>query len=182
MTPPKVMVEAGVCKPRERWRVHRALYGFTSSPAHWAIYRDSTLEKMTWMDGDQPFFLQSTAEGNLWKIMKGKKDEGSPGCVGHVIVYVDDIMALSTPEIREGFFQRVKQEWKCSDVETVGQDQWTRFCGFELKWKNDTQLMIGQESYTRELLKRHQRGSCWNDTRMLSPEVVPCRRLISPKK
>ena len=151
VTPPKVMVEAGVCKPRERWRVHRALYGFTSSPAHWAIYRDSTLEKMTWMDGDQPFFLQSTAEGNLWKIMKGKKDEGSPGCVGHVIVYVDDIMALSTPEIREGFFQRVKQEWKCSDVETVGRDQWTRFCGFELKWKNDTQLMIGQSPI---------RGSC----------------------
>ena len=41
-------------------------------------------------------------------------------------------------------------------LKTVGQDQWTRFCGFELKWKNDTQLMIGQESYTKELLKRHQ--------------------------
>ena len=38
--------------------------------------------------------------------MKGKKDEGSPGCVGHVIVYVDDIMALSTPEIRERVFPK----------------------------------------------------------------------------
>ena len=28
---------------KERWRVHNALYGFNSSPAHWAVHRDQTM-------------------------------------------------------------------------------------------------------------------------------------------
>ena len=42
--PPKILMQAGVCKPSERWRVHRALYGFPSSPARWSLHRDSVFQ------------------------------------------------------------------------------------------------------------------------------------------
>ena len=75
---------------------------------------------------------------------------------GHVIVYVDDIMALASDDVRTSLFDRLKQEWKCSDVETVDKHEWIRFCGFELKRHDDgVSLMVGQKSYTAELLKRH---------------------------
>lgn len=44
VVPPKIMVMAGVCKPEERWKVHRALYGFPSSPARWSMHRDGVLK------------------------------------------------------------------------------------------------------------------------------------------
>ena len=57
--------------------------------------------------------------------------QGSNGCVdvcvGHVLVYVDDIMALAKDDVRNSFFDRLQQEWKCSDVETVDQNNWVRF-------------------------------------------------------
>ena len=156
VVPPRIMVEAGVCSSTERWRVHNALYGFTSSPAHWAVHRDRTMANFEWTwEGDQ-FFLERTEEGNLWKIMKRSPQSKKPVCEGHVIVYVDDIMALSTDGVRESFFNRLGQEWNCAEVETVNQTDWLRFCGFELKRHEDqVSLMVGQRSYTAELLKRH---------------------------
>ena len=155
--PPKVMVEAGVCDQGERWRVHHALYGFASSPAHWAVHRDKTLLGFQWTLDDEQYCLEKTEEGNFWKIIK-KGDQNNPQtCEGHVIVYVDDIMALAGDKVRESFFQRLTQEWKCSEIETVDQTAWTRFCGFELRRHHDgVGLMVGQKSYTTELLKRHE--------------------------
>ena len=157
VVPPKVMVEAGVCGQTERWRVHHALYGFTSSPAHWAVHRDATMTTFNWTLGNDSFSLKQTEEGNFWKIMRTSPTETDPVCEGHIIVYVDDIMVLSTDEIRESFFKRLEQEWKCAEIETVGKTGWLRFCGFELKrHENGVSLMVGQRSYTAELLKRHQ--------------------------
>jgi hypothetical protein len=36
----RIMVEAQFCTPSERWKVHNALYGFGTSPAHWAVHRE----------------------------------------------------------------------------------------------------------------------------------------------
>ena len=88
VVPPKVMVEAGVGGPTERWRVHNALYGFTSSPAHWAIHRDSTMGNFNWDHQGDQFFLKRTEEGNLWKILNKGSNGGEPTCEGNVIVYV----------------------------------------------------------------------------------------------
>jgi hypothetical protein len=82
-------------------------------------------------------------EGNLWKIQQGSNGCESV-CVGRALVYVDDIMALAKDDVRQSFSNRLQREWRCSDVETVDQTNWVRFCGFELK------------SYTAELLKRHE--------------------------
>ena len=78
-------------------------------------------------------------------------------CEGHVIVYVDDIMVMACDDVRKDFFDRLQQEWKCSEIETVNRDSWVRFCGFELKTsENGNGLMVGQKSYTMDLLKRHK--------------------------
>ena len=171
VVPPKILVEAKVCSPSERWRVHNALYGFTSSPAHWAVHRDQVMSGFKWkMDGCD-FSLKRTEEGNLWKIMKHGHGDAEPTCEGHVIVYVDDIMALANDNVRNSFFDRLKKEWKCSDVETVDKNEWIRFCGFELKRHDDgVSLMVGQKSYTAELLKRHEH---------VSPKSCPMPKLDS---
>ena len=122
------------------------------------------------MDGCD-FSLKRTEEGNLWKIMKHGHGDAEPTCEGHVIVYVDDIMALANDNVRNSFFDRLKKEWKCSDVETVDKNEWIRFCGFELKRHDDgVSLMVGQKSYTAELLKRHEH---------VSPKSCPMPKLDS---
>ena len=51
--------------------------------------------------------------------MQQESDGCEHTCVGHVLVYVDDIMALAKDDVRTSFFDVLQQEWKCSDVETV---------------------------------------------------------------
>ena len=156
--PPKVLVAAGVVSPTERWRVSKALYGFNSSPNHWAGHRDRTVRTFRWTDTatGKRLGLVQTAEGNLWRIGWESEDGSIEGCCGHLVVYVDDLMVLGPSHIRQGFLTRLQQEWKVSTPETVGKDQWTRFCGFELKWDDDTHLRVAQPSYIEELLERHR--------------------------
>ena len=157
VVPPKILVSGGVCSPNERWRVHNALYGFTSSPAHWAVHRDKVMSGFEWSRDGSRWVLSRSEEGNLWKIMKCDPNSGNWTCEGHVIVYVDDIMVMACDDVRKAFFDRLQQEWKCSEIETVNRDSWVRFCGFELKTsENGNGLMVGQKSYTMDLLKRHK--------------------------
>ena len=46
--PPRIMVQLGVVAADEVWLIDKALYGFTSSPAHWAVHRDSVLSSIRW--------------------------------------------------------------------------------------------------------------------------------------
>lgn len=101
--------------------------------------------------------MKRAEEGNLWKILKKSSDGDEPACEGHVIVYVDDIMALAKDDVRASFFQRLQKEWKCSDFETVNQTDWVKLCGYEMKRHEDgVGLLVGQRSYTMELLKRYE--------------------------
>ena len=164
--PPKILMQAGVCKPSERWRVHRALYGFPSSPARWSLHRDSVFQTFQWNQGGIDFALRRTPEGNLWKVME-LKDAGElcdvervqdrvEVCVGHVLVYVDDVMIIAPESVRAGFLERLKREWTVSDPETVSEMSWVRFCGLEFRWENPQRLHVAQPSYTQDLLDRHQ--------------------------
>ena len=126
--PPKILVTGGVCAPNERWRVHNALYGFTSSPAHWAVHRDRMMAEFERSSEGSKMVLKRSEEGNLWKIMKQSPNETEWTCEGHVIVYVDDIMVMANDQVRNDFFTRLQREWKCSDIETV--DTLTLTTGF----------------------------------------------------
>ena len=41
--PPFLLVQLGVLKATDRWRVRRALYGLQTSPRDWSVYRDGEL-------------------------------------------------------------------------------------------------------------------------------------------
>ena len=167
--PPKVLVAAGICGPREVWRVRKAFYGFQSSPARWAQRGDLTLKGFHWEKDGNTFALEATPEVNLWKITKWN----DKGCVGHVVVDVDDLMVLGDPATREGFLERPQQEWQVSTPEHVNDQQRVRFAWLEFKRGRDQGLRIGQPSYVKDLLERYgPKGRRFNPMpRLEVPEV-----------
>ena len=70
VVPPRIMTDFGITQPDEVWLVDKALYGFQSSPAHWAVYRDQTMRRFTWQGDASPgevqkeYKLEQTPEGN----------------------------------------------------------------------------------------------------------------------
>ena len=132
--PPRILVDAKICSPTERWRIQKALYGLPSSPACWALYRDRCMKSFEWEKNGCRYGMKQTAEGNLWEIFETPKTplgkDLEPQRVGHVLVYVDDMMVLGPPQVRQGFLERITQEWNCAPSETVTSEKWTRFSGF----------------------------------------------------
>jgi hypothetical protein len=155
VVPPKILVQAGICRHDERWRVHRALYGFQTSPALWAGHRDGTMKGFKWTHLGIQYMVKQTPEGNLWKIWTHDGKGNMLDCVGHVIVYVDDVLVAACEDVRKGFLGRLREEWATSSPEDVTCNGWVRFCGFELRWDQEGFLHVAQPSYTHELLERH---------------------------
>ena len=48
--------------------------------------------------------VKQTPEGNLWKIWTHDGKGNMLDCVGHVIVYVDDVLVAACEDVRKGFF------------------------------------------------------------------------------
>ena len=158
--PPQLLVDHQLATKEERWVVDHAVYGLETSPKDWGSFRDSEMARMTWTsDGFRYRFLMST-EPNLWKILQapigedGKVDDDSETSMGLLVTYVDDMLALGPRGVVSGALSCVRAKWKCSPEEWVTDSSWMKFCGMELRWKDD-QLLVGQPSYTRELVHRH---------------------------
>lgn len=171
VVPPKVLVQAGVCQPTERWRVHRALYGFPSSPARWSVHRDGVLEAFEWEGETSKFTLQHTPEGNLWKVMSSVEG-GEKQCVGHVLVYVDDVMVIAPRTVREGFMARLKREWNISNPETVTDQGGCVFAVWSLGGRIKPTYMLLSPPTLRIFLK---------GTRISPPKLTPCQSGKSPQ-
>ena len=149
--PPRIMVQLGVAAADEVWLIDKAPYGFTSSPARWAVHRDSVLASIRWQQQQDEFFLEVTRERNLWRVMK----QGCAQPQGLLLVYVDDLLVLSGEEVRQALIREIQSHWQTSVPEEVNHQQWVRFCGYEMKRFED-QIMLGQPSYLRDLIKRRQ--------------------------
>ena len=151
--PPQIVLQAGLCGPKERWWVKGAMYGLDSSPADWAAFRDASLKNFNWHDGGAQYSLTSTSESNLWSVVE-KRNDKSGKVVGHVVVYVDDMMVCGPDSVVQGCLDRIAREWSCSQPEWVWVEKWIKFCGFELRW-GERGLLLGQPSYIGELAHRH---------------------------
>ena len=158
--PPQLLVDHQLAARDERWIVDHAVYGLETSPKDWGGYRDSELGKMTWTSGGQRYRFSRSTEPNLWKILRtpiggdGLVDDELETSAGLLVTYVDDLLALGPREVVAGALACVRAKWDCSPEEWVNDRSWLKFCGMELRWRND-QLMIGQPSYARELVNRH---------------------------
>ena len=149
VVPPRLMSQLGICPDNEVWVVKKALYGFQTSPSHWAVHRDERFSTFEWTSEGMKFKLQPTKERNLWRIVK----EGDKKPVGLMLVYVDDLLVMGTSLAHDGLVGRIQEEWKTSKPEKVNTEEWVRFCGFEMKFQGDN-ILVGQPSYLQDLLRR----------------------------
>ena len=133
-----------------------AMHGLESSPADWRIYRDSMLQKFKWNLNGVRHELRPTPEGNLWQVIACPTNEVEYAA-GYVAVYVDDLLAVGPDDVVRSVLKRIMDEWKCLEPEFVQEGRWMKYCGFELSWDNaKSELIIGQEAYTLDLLSRHE--------------------------
>ena len=137
------------------WVVDRALYGLQTSPSDWSVFRDGKMGSWTWSKGDRSFRLECTREPNLWRI-KEKSVDGTDVTVGHILVYVDDMLVTGETEVIESYLDHVRGVWQCSPPEWLSRDgPAVKFCGFELKEGASGSIQVSQEAYAKELVKRY---------------------------
>ena len=104
------------------------IYGLTTSPRDWSDHRDLALKSLEWSSEGRKCWLQKTREENLWRI-KSQVD-GSEQTVGHLAVYLDDLLATGEePVLKSFFFDGVQKEWAISEPEWCKEDSILRFCG-----------------------------------------------------
>ena len=123
--PPRIMCDAGICREDELWLVRKALYGLTTSPADWAVYRDSVLKTFEWNDGGFEYWMQPTREQNVWKLMRRREGQEKASGVmsGLCSVYVDDILTTGDTDTTRSFLKRLQKQWTCSTPEWVSHDK-----------------------------------------------------------
>eukprot|EP00435_Cladocopium_sp_Y103_P040850 s2478_g11.t1 len=142
----------GAIPPEELWHVDGNIYGLTTSPRDWADHRDATFQSFKWTSEESACCLERTREENLWKLRKWVG--GVWQTVGHLAIYIDDLLITGEKPVVRDFLERVKQEWSVSEPEWCTQKSTLRFCGVEVSRCGDG-IKIHQESYIRDLLDRH---------------------------
>ncbi|CAE7327876.1 RE1 [Symbiodinium sp. CCMP2592] len=103
-------------------------------------------------------------EENMWKILS----ENDPGLQGLMLVYVDDILILSSRGIVEALYDWLVSEWKCSALEWLA-NGYIRFLGVELRGY-EKGIHLSQSGYVRDILRQH------GVEEVEGPVTVPCTR------
>ena len=112
LRPPRILEMMQITSEGELWFIDRAVYGLRQSPKWWGDFRDDTLRTSSWNgDRGRTRFVQSTVEGNVCKITTQSGE-----VVGFAIIYVDDIMILSTQSEAEKTYDWIRQQWKCTPL------------------------------------------------------------------
>ena len=155
LRPPAILCLLGIAHSDEIWEVGKALYGFKEAPKWWARYRDEVLSTASFATSEGQARLQKTAsDENLWQIMVSGNT-----VIGHVLVYVDDLLVVSKWQTAKSFHEWVKQRWQCSDLEGAGEAKALRFLGIDVYEERDDQgpcgFSLAQEGYIDELVRSH---------------------------
>ena len=78
--------------------------------------------------------------------------------LGHMIVYVDDILMVGSEKVTEAASQTIQKLWSTSPPEyaKIGGSSMRRFLGMEIQRLDDGSYFVHQGCYTREVLDRHE--------------------------
>ena len=153
--PPKVLQLAKVQYALQLWRVDRALYGFRRSPRLWGRFRDKRLRKAKIpYCGGYLYLHQHKADENVWSI-RFVATEGEETTVGHINIYVDDILYVGLKPVIEAVQQWLTEEWKASELTWATADATIRFLGLEIGRTDDGGVRLHQKGYIQELLRHH---------------------------
>eukprot|EP00439_Symbiodinium_sp_Y106_P029796 s3022_g3.t1 len=155
LKPPSVLVALGICTPDEYWEVCRAVYGFKEAPKWWAQYRDKELAKGEFTTPLGTAKLKrAVSDENLWEIVLDNE-----AVIGHILVYVDDLLVLGSKGTAESVHRWVSSMWSCSDLEKASAHKPLRFLGIDIYEVNDEYGVCGftlsQEGYIDELVRSH---------------------------
>ena len=150
MTPPSVVVAAGGADSGETWAIERVLYGLREAPRWWGVFRNGRLTQARIpFESDFIIFECLETEENVWRILF----EGCDEIKGILLIYMDDLLLLSTTQIIKTVYQWLTEEWKCSPLQWMDEEH-LRFLGVELRPMGNG-IHVSQSGYIRDLLRQH---------------------------
>jgi len=151
LTPPSIIINAGLMKQGEAWVVWKAIYGLRVSPRLWSLERNWKIDKMTFMVKRKVLSTRRMkADENSWRII----DEAD-NSVGLINTYVDDILVMSDRETTEAAMSKLDQTWQHSEADFLTEEKDLTFCGRTLKITPQG-IILHQKDYIAEVLKRNQ--------------------------
>ena len=163
----------GICT-ETFWDVRRALYGLQISPAAWSRCRDRTLPtlRLTTSLGVVRL-LPFKSDGNIWAIVPADAVEPIDPAqrLGLLLVYVDDMMVLSTPQVIAEVIDQLGKQWELSRPELLDEGN-VHYRGVEVQG-GEGGIWVHQGSYTREILSRYPDKGGSEVPALKLPEVVP---------
>ena len=140
-----VVVVTLVTPPGSLWLVDRALYGLTTSPKEWLEFRNERVKTFSWKMGSTNMKVEKTQDQDIWRIVTEK--DGSQVTAGYFVTYVDDVLAVGSPELLEGFCSRMKDEWEVGDRDWIlNGGAAVRFLGMEVELR-DGIYRVHQQAY-----------------------------------
>ena len=166
LKPPALAVELGLAEEDDYWFVLQSIYGLRESPAAWAAYRDGQLKAARWKAEVEGEFVevrlqQLSSDNQVWRIVRA--DDPGEDALGYLLVYIDDLMVVSTNNIMNAFFKWLSSMWECDDLSILSKEHPLKFLGMELH-EVDNGIEVSQEGFIREVLRSHQHNGAWAKT------------------
>eukprot|EP00435_Cladocopium_sp_Y103_P018479 s2475_g4.t1 len=184
MEVPAIFRRLGLAESHHMWVVEKALYGLTSSPRDWAIYRDEELPKMVWKrrHQDQPFTgsFQKTPDDNIWRMVETNDVTGEQHWVGLMSIYVDDLLFAAEKSSLEAAARSIENVWTLSPLETTEEGKVIKYCGFELeKAPCGDGFLVSQRKYEKEMLQRFgiEKSTVFPNFRLTEEDEFPGENL-----
>ena len=173
---PGVWRRLGICTELF-WDVQRALYGLQISPAAWSRCRDRTLPRLRLNTcSGLVRLLQFKSDGNIWAVVPADAEEPSDPSLrlGLLLVYVDDMMVLSTPQMIADIISELGKQWELSTPELLDEGN-VHYRGVEVH-RGEGGIWVHQGSYAREVLSRYPDKGGADVPALKLPEVAPLER------
>ena len=166
MEVPTVFRKLGLAGPDDVWIIQKAVYGLTSSPRDWCLYRDETLPTMSWRRNRQGQEVDGsfirTPDDNIWRLEEVNRKTGEKFWAGLMSVYVDDLLITAEDGAAKAAIQAIADVWAISEVEKAEVQRPVRYCGFEIEAALDQDgFILTQRKYEQEMLQR------WNVTKSI---------------
>ena len=160
--PPPITLEKKYFTPGTCYLPLKSVYGLRRSPRLWGDCRDEFLVEVEVKlegEGTVLHLSQLESEPNLWRIEEPPKEEGVTSPLrGLLMTYVDDIFVAAEEEVSAAVIEAIRQKWKTSEPDVVGEKP-IRFLGMEVtKVKNQEtgreEWYVTQESFIKDLLQK----------------------------
>ena len=170
---PALWRRLGICE-ESFWDVHRAMHGLQISPAAWSRCRDRKLPTLRLRTcAGVVRLLQFKTDPNIWAVVPAELPEPVEPThrLGLLLVYVDDMMIVSTPPIIADIISELGKTWELSNPELL-EDGNVHYRGVEIR-REEGGILVHQDSYTRELLSRYPDKGGADVPALRLPDIEP---------